>query len=86
MNSMSKWLSIDYSERSLSFEWNTEIMVAAQSLYANLRSLGLDLNQARFSNYKQQHEFKSWTDCISHITNTLGKGTNPIILPPAMGK
>ena len=26
------------------------------------------------------------TDCISHNTNTLGKGTNPIILPPAMGK
>ena len=26
------------------------------------------------------------TDCISHNTNTLGKGMNPIILPPAMGK
>ena len=26
------------------------------------------------------------TDCISHCTNTLGKGINPIILPPAMGK
>ena len=26
------------------------------------------------------------TDCISHGTNTLGKGMNPIILPPAMGK
>ena len=25
-------------------------------------------------------------DCISHSTNTLGKGVNPIILPPAMGK
>ena len=25
-------------------------------------------------------------DCISHHTNTLGKGMNPIILPPAMGK
>ena len=25
------------------------------------------------------------TDCISHSTNTLGKGMNPII-PPAMGK
>ena len=24
-------------------------------------------------------------DCISHSTNTLGKGINPIILPPAMG-
>ena len=26
------------------------------------------------------------TDCISHSTNTLGKGMNPISLPPAMGK
>ena len=26
------------------------------------------------------------TDCISHSTNTFGKGKNPIILPPAMGK
>ena len=26
------------------------------------------------------------TDCISHSTNTLGKGMDPIILPPAMGK
>ena len=26
------------------------------------------------------------TDCIWHSTNTLGKGMNPIILPPAMGK
>ena len=25
------------------------------------------------------------TDCISHSTNTQGKGMNPIILPPAMG-
>ena len=26
------------------------------------------------------------TDCISRSTNTLGKGINPIILTPAMGK
>ena len=26
------------------------------------------------------------TDCISHSTNTLGKGMNSIILHPAMGK
>ena len=26
------------------------------------------------------------TDSISHSTNTLGKGMNPIILPSAMGK
>ena len=26
------------------------------------------------------------TDCISQSTNTPGKGMNPIILPPPMGK
>ena len=26
------------------------------------------------------------TDCISHSTITFGKGKNPIILPPGMGK
>ena len=26
------------------------------------------------------------TDYISHSINTLGKGMNPITLPPAMGK
>ena len=36
--------------------------------------------------WTRRHEFKSWTDCISQSTNTLGKGMNPIILPPAMGK
>ena len=25
-------------------------------------------------------------DSISHCTNTLGKGMNPIIIPPVMGK
>ena len=32
------------------------------------------------------NEHDDGTDCISHSTNTLGKGINPIILPPAMGK
>ena len=38
--------------------------------------------------WTQRHEFKSWTRLIafSHSPNTLGKGMNPIILPPAMGK
>ena len=43
-------------------------------------------NGYRRRNWTRRHEFKSWTDCISHSTNTLGKGINPIILPPAMGK
>ena len=43
-------------------------------------------NGYRRRNWRWQDEFKSWTDCISHSTNTLGKGMNPIILSPAMGK
>ena len=34
----------------------------------------------------EQNPTKIETDCISHSTNTLGKGMNPIILPPPMGK
>ena len=30
--------------------------------------------------------FCFFNDCISHSTNTLEKGMNPIIHPPAMGK
>ena len=41
-------------------------------------------NGYRRRKWTWRHEFKS--DCISHSTNTLGKGMNPIILPPAMGK
>ena len=47
---------------------------------------GLWCNGYRRRNWTRRHEFKSWTDCISHSTNTLGKGMNPIILPLAMGK
>ena len=32
------------------------------------------------------HDDTSSNQSISHSTNTLGKGMNPIILPPAMGK
>ena len=38
-------------------------------------------NGYRRRNWTRRHEFKSWTDCISHSTNILGKGMNPIILP-----
>ena len=31
-------------------------------------------------------EILAEADCISHSTNTLGKGMNPIILLPAMDK
>ena len=33
-----------------------------------------------------RNEHGDETDCISQSTDTLGKGMNPIILPPAMGK
>ena len=31
-------------------------------------------------------QIRDETNYISHSTNTLGEGMNPIILPPAMGK
>ena len=37
-------------------------------------------------NQTKRVQIQDKTDCISHSTNTLGKGMNPIILPPAMGK
>ena len=43
-------------------------------------------NGYRRRKWTRQHEFKSWTDCISQSTKTHGKGMNTIILPPAMGK
>ena len=43
-------------------------------------------NGYRRRNWTRRHEFKSWTECISHCTNTLGKGMNSILLPPSMGK
>ena len=36
-------------------------------------------NGYRRRNWTRRHEFESWTDCISHSTNTLGKGMNPIV-------
>ena len=45
-------------------------------------------NGYRRRKWSRRHEFKNLdeTDYISHSTNTLGKGMNPIILPPAIGK
>ena len=43
-------------------------------------------NGNRRRKWTRRHEFKDKTDCISHSTNILGKGMNPIILPPAMVK
>ena len=44
-------------------------------------------NGYRRRKWTRRHESKSRTrHYISHSTNILGKGMNPIILPPAMGK
>ena len=45
-------------------------------------------NGYRRRKWTRWHEFKilDETDCISQCSNTLGKGMNPIILPPAIGK
>ena len=44
-------------------------------------------NGYRRRKWTRRPEFKSWTRLITfHSTNTLGKGMNPIILPPAMVK
>ena len=44
-------------------------------------------NTSKTNDYKQKkRDWLDEADCISHSTNTLGKGMNPIILPPAMGK
>ena len=36
--------------------------------------------------YMSRFQFLDKTDCISHCTNTLGKGMNPVNLPSPMGK
>ena len=45
-------------------------------------------NGYRRREWTQRHEFKSWTRLVAfHIALlALGKGMNPITLPPAMGK
>ena len=43
-------------------------------------------NGYRRRKWTRRLEFMDENDCISHSTNTLGNGMNPIILPPAMGK
>ena len=35
---------------------------------------------------KQRSEFKSWTMLIAFSANAVGKGRNPSVLPPAIGK
>ena len=52
----------------------------------NLCACGVMVIVAGNGHRATQVQILDETDCISHSTNTLGKGMNPIILPPAMGK
>ena len=82
---------------STSNTWRPNTFVYFRSLTLSasfLRHLTLSTRRCPWcSRYRRRKwtrrlEFKSWTRLItfSHSTNTLGKGMNPIILPPAMGK
>ena len=44
----------------------------------------LDTSKLNTQDYKV--DIPDETDCISHSSNSFGKGMNQIILPPAMGK
>ena len=57
-------------------------------IFARCRSpflLGFYDDLKSYNNRIVHHDILE-TDCISHSTNTLGEGMNPIILPPAVGK
>ena len=71
---------------SLSFSFTLQSAGTAKSIIRQVLWRYPCCNGYRRRNWTRWHEFKSWTDCISHSTNTLGKGMNPIILPPAKGK
>ena len=56
----------------------------------NKNNLALESNNSAFQialiSPKTWVQILDETDSISHSTNTLGKGMNQLILPPAMGK
>ena len=64
-----------YSNNIVDFQESTTILNACTKKSGNL------LKAPRI-----HEQILDETDCISHSTNTLGKGMNPIILPPVMGK
>ena len=74
--------------RFLIIQFNESHLFAQSLKGQTVRFLIIQFNEshlfAQSLNVKQF--FLDETDCISHSTNTLGKGMNPIILRPAMGK
>ena len=55
-------------------------------LLINRRCLWCNCYRQRGMDTATRVQILDETDCISHSTNTIGKGMNLIILPPAMGK
>ena len=75
----------DFPQNFLNFKFDK---VEKQSIiYISIRRYPW-CNGYRRRKWTRRHEFKSGTRMIafSHSTNTLGKGMNPIIVLPAMGK
>ena len=64
---------------SVVIRWNNHLLRALKKDYWGARGVMVMDTATRV-------QILDKTDCISHSTNTLGKGMNPIILPPAMGK
>ena len=60
--------------------FSRENMVDNENLVDNFQLFHLIIGEAT------RVQILDVTDCISHSTNNLWKGMNPIILPPAMGK
>ena len=59
--------------------------VVAPDRVLSRAQIELTVQRASSLSRPQQKHLKL-PNCISHSTNTIGKGMNPIILPPAMGK
>ena len=54
--------------------------------FKNVSAIFVDVYEIYATDTTTRVQILNETDCISHSTNILGKGMNPIILPPTMGK
>ena len=81
-----------YNSTDMAINWNNSCFILSErsdfQMVINLSMLYLKQAVRGISPYvnSDKTEFMDETECISHPTNTIGKGMNPIILPPAMGK
>ena len=78
-------------------EWSSNSLILCKLLLFNtgpIRSIGSSCQALAPNNCSSDRgvmvivvvQILDEADCISHSTNTIGKGMDPIILPPAMGK